>query len=628
MAIILDLRQGAAPEDQLIYLKEQLERFLTELEDRGGGVQSIQMIPGEDSLKLIVTDMTGEVSEAEIQNANNIVTIAMQYYLSTSPSEPTGSATGWQSDPPTPVEGKYIWQRSIIIWADGSSASTTPVCPETAAKALTKAGEALTKAQQAERDAATAATAASNAEASASSAASSASDAQTQATAAAGSASAAAASASSADSHANASALAAGRSATSALEAAQSASDAAGSASAAQSSADAAAGAANTAAQRASEANRKAEAASDSAAQAEREASRAGSYATGALNNLSTVQDIIGVLNWVGDRVVYTWDYPMEWKDKNYDPSKQYFTVTPTHVVNPVAEDYYKYYLPLAMQGNIGYEWVYLDKVDDSKYNPDEQYYTVVATKVTNPTIEEYQNNEYYVVVSQPSPYDRQTSYMGWDWAVYHGAFNPSTTYYTLSAQSVPKSESTKSNYWKYYTKFGFDVITGWKLASKIEHFDPTHYYTTLEATPVLINENSKEDHTNGLYYTMEPDSAQQAMADFIKAHLALNDEGLYVLKGENDWRVLVANDGVYIIDAQGRRIARYQDSITLGTNDGSHVDITTEAISFNIGNKTYAYAAQDKFFMINSEISGALYIGDYSIRQKSNGKLVIGRRR
>lgn len=275
--------------------------------------------------------------------------------------------------------------------------------------------------------------------------------------------------------------------------------------------------AAEAARDRAATAEGYADTAQKQAAKAEKEASAANSYAVGALNSLSTTQDIIGVLSWVDERSVYEWDYPLTDEGKEYDPSKPYYTVIGTKVINPIETDYDKYYV---------------ERIE----------------------------NEVTGYVKPQEPYDA------------------STEYYTLKAKQVPVSSET--------------------------------------------------DHDSGLYYTLNLSSAQQAMADFIKAHLSLDSEGLYVLKGPHDWRVLVTNDGVYIIDPQGRRVASYKDSITLGTSEGNSIRITSEAITFNIGDKTFAYVAQDKWFASNAEVSGAMYIGDYSLRQKSNGDFVLGRRR
>lgn len=117
-----------------------------------------------------------------------------------------------------------------------------------------------------------------------------------------------------------------------------------------------AAGEAQMDAARAHDAADKAEA---SASEAKTSASAANSYAIGALNSLSTTQDIIGVLNWVEESIKYVWDYPPTVEGKEYDPSKQYYTVIGKRVINPVETDYDKYYVlnsesePTSKTGNI-----------------------------------------------------------------------------------------------------------------------------------------------------------------------------------------------------------------------------------------------------------------------------------
>lgn len=147
---------------------------------------------------------------------------------------------------------------------------------------------------------------------------------------------------------------------------------------------------------------------------------------------------------------------------------------------------------------------------------------------------------------------------------------------------------------------------------------EPDPYVYTPVANPVKTDLN--------IYY--EITGVEEAMGDFINAHLALTEEGLWIIKGDTDWRVLVSNTGVSIIDSSGRTIASYSDSIVIGAIGDSQLDIAPEAFSFKKGDKQYAYIAQDKLFALNAELSGALYIGDYSARQASSGKLVIGRRR
>ena len=633
--------------------------------------------------------------------------------------------------------------------------------------------------------------------------------------------------------------------------------------------------AAEAARDRAAVAEGYADTAQKQAAKAEKEASTANSYAVGALNSLSTTQDIIGVLSWVEESIKYVWDYPPTVEDKEYDPSKQYYTVIGKRVIDPIETDYDKYYVlnsesePASKTGNIvtfdsdldnfplksltatinpkqdlhGYDkpWiggagknklhvtattktsasvtmtvnsdgtVSLSGTANALFNEvlgtieltagttyhlsgcpsgggnstydlrvrDGNYAVIVQDDGSGNSFTPTTSGTYYVAVvvrsgvnvsskivkpmiclesaTNPNtfvPYSNICPISGWDevktyvsptisaedgttyttdlpetvyggsldvvngvltidkamvdlgtlnWAyraspgifqasldfsyatdnaiesissvypfrrvatsgaqanvdgtfsLYTGntllwicdkaytdatAFKESLSEQTAvlplaeprTIQLTPKQVNTLLGENNVWSDSGDVTVEYWDgpvgYVTPTSSFDTTETYYTVKGSPVKIDESKQEDHGKGLYYVHDLTNAKEAMADFIKAHLALTGEGLYVLKGDNDWRVLVANDGVYIIDPQGRRVASYKDSITLGTSEGNSIRITSEAITFNIGDKTFAYVAQDKWFASNAEVSGAMYIGDYSLRQKSNGDFVLGRRR
>lgn len=161
---------------------------------------------------------------------------------------------------------------------------------------------------------------------------------------------------------------------------------------------------------------------------------------------------------------------------------------------------------------------------------------------------------------------------------------------------------------------------------------DPTHVYFVVDAQGdyvvggthySVVTEPKLEDIST--YYVL---SIDESLNNYVATHLALTDEGLWVLNDENGWRLLVAGDGVSIIDGQGRLVAQYKSTITLGTNDGNQLNLTPDAIVFAVAGQTIAYIAQDKLVATNAELSGALFVGDYYVRQKSNGKLAVGLRR
>lgn len=54
----------------------------------------------------------------------SVVNTSIEYYLSTSATEPVGGS--WSTTPPTWVEGRYIWNRMIIIYSDGTTYTGAP----------------------------------------------------------------------------------------------------------------------------------------------------------------------------------------------------------------------------------------------------------------------------------------------------------------------------------------------------------------------------------------------------------------------------------------------------------------------------------------------------------------------
>lgn len=97
-----------------------------------------------------------------------------------------------------------------------------------------------------------------------------------------------------------------------------------------------------------------------------------------------------------------------------------------------------------------------------------------------------------------------------------------------------------------------------------------------------------------GTYY--EISSVDEAMADYINSHLALTDEGLYVLSDDSEWKVLIAADGVYIKDSTGRTVGSFNaHGITLGDLSGaSFVNIKSDGFGYTMdGGQSESIAAK-----------------------------------
>jgi len=72
----------------------------------------------------VVTSSPTCIQGAEGEDGTGITSIIPEYYLSTSPSSPTGGS--WSTTAPAWTTGKYIFTRSHIYWNDNTDTTTTP----------------------------------------------------------------------------------------------------------------------------------------------------------------------------------------------------------------------------------------------------------------------------------------------------------------------------------------------------------------------------------------------------------------------------------------------------------------------------------------------------------------------
>ena len=89
---------------------------------------------------------------------------------------------------------------------------------------------------------------------------------------------------------------------------------------------------------------------------------------------------------------------------------------------------------------------------------------------------------------------------------------------------------------------------------------------------------------------------------------------------------VLITEKDVQIRNGQ-KVVASYGEESLIGEETGNHIDITQKSVSFKNGTNTLAYIAQDKLKTERIEVSKSVLFPSYVLEQKTDGKLVIGRR-
>lgn len=207
------------------------------------------------------------------------------------------------------------------------------------------------------------------------------------------------------------------------------------------------------------------------------------------------------------------------------------------------------------------------------------------------------------------------------EWIATHGTytkattFNPNTTYYTVTATQVasPSNDDKDSQGVLIY----YELLSGVYTRTTDTSVQSGKTYYTVIGTPVAGAK--AEDLTQ--YYTL---AVSEAMADYIKSHLALTDEGLYVMQDRSDWKLLVANNGVYIIDPDGNLVNQMKFSQNIiGKEKSYHVNIDEDSIEFMNGEDLLGYIANSKLNFPVGEITKQFYVAEkYVWRQTPTGAL------
>lgn len=151
------------------------------------------------------------------------------------------------------------------------------------------------------------------------------------------------------------------------------------------------------------------------------------------------------------------------------------------------------------------------------------------------------------------------------NWVAQHGEYeltddtviNSNKIYYTVTGTSV--ASPTDDDIGAYYELSG-----GVYSKTTDTAVDSGKTYYTVVGTPV----SDPVAAQLGTYYEL---SIDEAMSNYIQKHLALTSDGLYVMADDSQWKVLITDDGVYIIDGTSGTdvvVAKYSDSVRIGPVD------------------------------------------------------------
>lgn len=174
-------------------------------------------------------------------------------------------------------------------------------------------------------------------------------------------------------------------------------------------------------------------------------------------------------------------------------------------------------------------------------------------------------------------------------WISEHGTYKATTDtekaagkYYFARSEQYALTEDTAIDPEKtYYTRSGSGTEQDpyvYTVVANPDVQDIGNYYELFYSYSPVVVPDGANPAALGLY---ELDSIDEAVSNYVASHLALTDEGLYVSSSSNGWRVLIASDGVYIINTAGTIVAQYKDTVRIGETGKHHIELSSTQMKF-----------------------------------------------
>lgn len=418
-----------------------------------------------------------------------------------------------------------------------------------------------------------------------------------------------------------------------------------------------------------------ADAADKAAARAQSSATTANVTANSALNQLSTVEDVVGTLGWIAEHGTYeptgdgdvadgktyyervrTFELTQDvaillgkeyyalvveyhlTSDTSVDSGKTYYarseSYAPTADGEVVAgKAYYRMVTTYALTedetvvaGKTYYELSFdyvrtqdehvVEGKDYYAYEDDE--YVLVENPVDEDIASYYERVDSYAQVASPTDagipgYYERTDY--YELVEVAGGENPqSLGWYELSVSYAEVAEPSVEDLPTYY-----EQSSSYELVAEPDVAQIATYY---EVTFTTYNVASPEEGSNpsalGLW---ELTGVDEAVTAYVASHLSLTDSGLYLITDDVGYRLHLASDGWEITDAQGVPVtATFVENGRATTRQGRvdqlHIDMRPDRISFVMpdGVTEAAYITVDEFGNSSFSIANAIVLDQLNI--------------
>lgn len=104
-------------------------------------------------------------------------------------------------------------------------------------------------------------------------------------------------------------------------------------------------------------------------------------------------------------------------------------------------------------------------------------------------------------------------------------------------------------------------------------------YFTKSGDTYTPVANPTGNPSTAGYY---EIDNIDEAVSNYVSSHLALTNQGLWVVNDNNSYKILLASDGMKVYDASGNLVSTFGESIEFSSSRAQYIGGDNAYIVFN----------------------------------------------
>ena len=121
-----------------------------------------------------------------------------------------------------------------------------------------------------------------------------------------------------------------------------------------------------------------------------------------------------------------------------------------------------------------------------------------------------------------------------------------------------------------------------YKLTADTTVVEGKYYFTRSGTSPnytyTVVTNPTGNPKTKGYY---ELDGVDEAVSNYVSSHLALTNQGLWVVNDNSSYKILLASDGMKVYDASGNLVSTFGESITFSSTRPQTIGNSSSYVKF-----------------------------------------------